>query len=550
MIWDLKRRYYRLEQNRDVSPQDIQNEAVRTRIQAFMDSQGFPPLWADEEYTTYFEKIFGEDRERQRNYLKGILSEEKVTLSVGNRVLGGMMAAGLTRAVFTTNFDSVVEKAVAEVSGSSLQAYSLEGTGSALNAIQNEEFPFYCKLHGDFRFESLKNLTVDLATQNNYLAKALLAAGSRFGLVVAGYSGRDASVMSLLTSVLATPTPFPHGLYWTGLKGSSPHPAVDSLLAQARSRGAKAEFVEIETFDALMSRIWRNIDARPADIDAKVRKARIASVQIPLPQAGNNRPVIRLNALPIKLPDRCLQLELSDIPDWRTLREVIGDYRREIVATKAEAVWCWGEEADVRQAFGKRLKRITEATVPQDFHSGENLHYKAFFEEAIILSLASGKPLVPRMKPSAGFLITDGRAVDVEQLSPLQRVVGKVSGRIHGLFSPTDDAHPHPEPVSWAEALRVSLDCRDGRTWLLLEPDVWIWPPHARKVATEFLDERKSRRFNAVHNQLLNAWTEIVLGTAQRNVLLEIRPFQSGSDVENPMFQIGSRTAFSMSASK
>ncbi|MFB9952719.1 SIR2 family protein [Rhizobium puerariae] len=549
VIWDLKRRYYRLQQDREVSPQDIQNEAVRTRIQAFLDSQGFPPLWADEEYTTYFQKIFGDDRERQRNYLKGILSEEKVTLSVGNRVLGGLLVAGLTRAVFTTNFDSVVEKAVAEVGGSSLQAYSLEGTGSALNAIQNEEFPFYCKLHGDFRFESLKNLAVDLATQNDNLSKALLAAGSRFGLVIAGYSGRDASVMSLLLKVLETPTPFPHGLYWTGLKGSAPHPAVESLLTQARNAGVKAEFVEIETFDALMSRIWRNIDGRPAAIDAKVRKARISSVHIPLPQAGNRKPILRLNALPITLPDRCLQLDLNETLDWRTLRAVIADYRRDIIVTKADVVWCWGEEADIRQAFGKRLKRISEATVPSDFHSSENLHYKAFFEEAITLSLASGKPLVSRMKPSAGFLIADTHAVDVGALAPLQRVVGKVSGRIAGLFSPIDHDHPDSEPVSWAEALRVSLDSRDGRTWLLLEPDVWVWPPHARKAATEFLEGRKSKRFNGVHNQLLNAWTEVALGTAERNVSLEIRPFSSGTSTENPAFQIGSRTAFSMSVS-
>ncbi|MDR9763754.1 SIR2 family protein [Rhizobium redzepovicii] len=548
VIWDLKRRYYRLEQDRDVSPQDIQNEAVRTRIQAFLDSQGFPPLWADEEYTTYFEKIFGEDRERQRNYLKGILSEDKVTLSVGNRVLGGLMAAGFTRAVFTTNFDSVVEKAIAEVGGSSLQAYSLEGTGSALNAIQNEEFPFYCKLHGDFRFESLKNLSADLATQNEALSKAVLAGGSRFGLVVAGYSGRDASIMSLLAKVLEAPTPFPHGLYWTGLKGASPHPAVESLLGRARAAGVKAEFVEIETFDALMSRVWRNIDRRPAAIDAKVRKSRISNVNIPMPPAGNKKPILRLNALPITLPDRCLQLDLKEILDWRTLRAVVADYRRDIIVTKAESVWCWGEEADVRQAFGNRLKRISEANVPQDFHSGENLHYKAFFEEAVTLSLASGKPLVPRMKPSAGFLIADGNAVDVGALAPLQSIVGRVSGRVSGLFSPIDDDHPDSEPVSWAEALRVSLDAKDGRTWLLLEPDVWIWPPHARKVAAEFLEGRKSKRFNGFHNQLLNAWTEVALGTSERNVSLEIRPFGSGTSTENPAFQIGTRTAFAMSA--
>lgn len=36
--------------------------------------------------------------------------------------------------------------------------------------------------------------------------------------VVAGDSERDRSVMDLLASVLDDPNPFPHGLYWTGLK--------------------------------------------------------------------------------------------------------------------------------------------------------------------------------------------------------------------------------------------------------------------------------------------------------------------------------------------
>ena len=52
----------------------MQNEPVRARIQAFIESRGFPELWAADEYTVYFEKIFGDDKERQRRYLKAILS--------------------------------------------------------------------------------------------------------------------------------------------------------------------------------------------------------------------------------------------------------------------------------------------------------------------------------------------------------------------------------------------------------------------------------------------------------------------------------------------
>src|SRR5260370_16166364 len=83
IIWDLKRRYYCREENQDISRQDMQNEAIRTRIQGFMESRGFPVLWGPDEYPVYFEKSFAEDKERQRRYLKAILSADRITLSVG-----------------------------------------------------------------------------------------------------------------------------------------------------------------------------------------------------------------------------------------------------------------------------------------------------------------------------------------------------------------------------------------------------------------------------------------------------------------------------------
>src|SRR5438270_12521145 len=60
IIWDLKRRYYSQQENEDISRQDVQFEAVRSSIQSYMASRGFPAEWAPEEYSTYFEKIFGD----------------------------------------------------------------------------------------------------------------------------------------------------------------------------------------------------------------------------------------------------------------------------------------------------------------------------------------------------------------------------------------------------------------------------------------------------------------------------------------------------------
>jgi hypothetical protein len=100
-------------------------------------------------------------------------------------------------------------------------------------------------------------------------------------LIVAGYSGRDASIMSLFHAVLNSQNPFPNGLYWTGIKGFAIPPSVDDLLKRAREKRVAAHYVPIETFDALLLRLWRNIDSKSRELDARVRKARIASFICP-----------------------------------------------------------------------------------------------------------------------------------------------------------------------------------------------------------------------------------------------------------------------------
>ena len=134
ILWDLKRHYYCREENQEITRQDIQNDRVRERIQSFMESRGFPAEWAPNEYQTYFEKLFGGDKEKQRRYLAKELSEDKVRLAAGQRVLGALISLGVCRVLFSTNFDTVVEKAVATISGRPFSSYHLEGAHNAKQA--------------------------------------------------------------------------------------------------------------------------------------------------------------------------------------------------------------------------------------------------------------------------------------------------------------------------------------------------------------------------------------------------------------------------------
>jgi hypothetical protein len=546
LLWDMKRKFYCREENQEISRQEMQVDAIKEKIQSFFESRGFPKLWDDEEYTACFQKIFGDDKERQRQYIAAKLAEDNLSLSVGHRVLGAMLASGLTRAAFTTNFDTVIEKAVAEVAGRSLAAYHIEGAKSANDALNNEEFPLYCKLHGDFRYDSIKNLSEDLATQNAQLSRCMVNAANRFGFVVTGYSGRDESVIELFRSALGSMNPFPHGLFWTGIKGSKPIEPVRALIDDARAKGVKAEYVSIETFDALLSRIWRNIDGKLAEFDRKVRKSETSDVTIPMPKVGTLAPLIRFNSLPIKkLPLKCLRLNFGGPVGWPDLRKAQNDTGGRLVITKATEVWAWGDRATANVHFGSLLTSIDDIALPDELSGAETLYVRGFITDALSKALARNKPLLSRTNRSGSWLIVNRNSDDKRALAPLDRVVETTSGVIPRLYTAPTLEHPEQEKVYWSEAARISLEVREDRHWLTVDPDIWIWPPRARRDATEFLDKRRADRFNEKYNTLLNAWIEIALGTNARAADVSVSAFAGGTESENPSFTIGSRTAFS-----
>jgi hypothetical protein len=545
VIWDLKRRHYCREESQDISPSDVQIIAVRDRVQSFLESHGFPPAGNPSEYTRYFELIFGADRERQRRYLNAILSEDKVTLSVGNRVLAAMMASGLTRVVFTTNFDSVVERAYAEVSGRSISAYHLEGSASAKQALNNEEYPFYCKLHGDFRYDSIKNLSEDLQTQNSELGMAMANAASRFGFIVAGYSGRDESVMTLFRDAISGPNPFPHGLFWTGRKGAPVLSAVRDLLEQAEKAGVEAAYIEVDTYDAFMLRLWRNLDGKKPALDAKVRKTSQTTVNIPLPEPGRGD-IVRFNALPIlELPNRCLAVEFKTPKEWADLRAATIASEGALLFTKTDMVLCWGSPDGLREHFTD-VTNITEYDLaPRIADIQNNLQVKGFLEEALSRALVRERPLIARSTRIGSSIIADPHHTDQGPLAALHQHTGKIAGLIVGLMTPVDDEHPEAQKVHYAESARVSIDIVAGQAWLVLDPDVWVWPPRAKKLAAEFLDKRRGDRFNSVYAAILDAWISILRDSGAEVNELIVSAFEQESAAENPAFRIGFRGAYS-----
>lgn len=323
-------------------------------------------------------------------------------------------------------------------------------------------------------------------------------------------------------------------------------PAVTRLIEAATQADVRAAYVEIDTFDSMMLRFWRNLPSRPAPLDANVRKSLPASVSIPVPAPGTGAPLMRLNALPIvALPTRALSVRTSEEIDWSTLRDIQREAGSRIIVTKGAEILCWGNRNAVTKAFAQNIACIEGCDLPSNLNTFDALPVKGFMEEALATALARNRPLLVRRRGLSPILIADAHAEDQTQLVPLTSVLGRLTGQIAGLFAPIGDQHPDPERVFFAEAIRISITQKNGATWLLADPDIWIWPPRAREVASEVLDDRRRDRLNAKFDRILDAWVKVLAGTSQRAAIVEVAAFDGDDPDANPRFTISSRTGFS-----
>ena len=156
------------------------------------------------------------------------------------------------------------------------------------------------------------------------------------------------------------------------------------------------------------------------------------------------------------------------------------------------------------------------------------------------------RPLLQRRQGSGVSLIVDHKALDVGILEELHRETGKVTGTVPGLSLPATEEHEAIHHVHFAEAVHMSLGYADNRLWLLLKPDVWIWPRFARQHATNFLDKRKTDRRNDKHDRLLSAWIGILSDHAGNDVEVTFSPFDGDAGSANPVFGFSTQTGFAM----
>lgn len=533
MIWEFKQQIYVTQRRVSLKAiADLASSAVRRELQSFIDGCGnYPSAGTPDEYAGLFEAAYPSEADR-RTYIAGKLSGAKP--SYGHIALATLMRGDRSRLVWTTNFDPLVADGCAKVYDGTghLTTVTLESAGLGRQVVNEGRWPAEIKLHGDFRSRRLKNTNDELRQQDANLRELLVDACARWGMIVAGYSGRDDSIMDALEGSLDRTSPFPGGLFWLHRGDGAPLPQVTRLLNRAAAKGVDCGLVTIENFDEILRdliRLHQGLDTTALDAFASVRR-----IWSPAPQPDGDRgfPVVRFNALELKTtPSICRRVD-CEIGGHAEVVSAVQAAGVDVIATRTKAgVLAFGADADIRSAFGNHgIKSL-------DLHAIEvrRLRYdsqeRGLLRQALSHALARVNRMTLSRKRSTDLLAP---ASPVEpQWMPLKSLVGTLSGTVPKL----------PE-LGWQEGVALRLDWADDRLWLLFEPRTVFTgiTNENRLIATDFARERTVRRYNRSLNELISCWSNLLsAGGAELHAL----GVSAGVDA---VFKLGLDTAFSKRA--
>lgn len=204
-IWEWKRAIF-LTKNPGLEAQftELSLPAVRSKIQNWLDAQRtFPRLDAPEEYGAFIQACFPISDDRQAFFQEKV---RQATPHIGYRLLIGLAEAGIVQSVWTPNFDGLSAKAAARSKRITAIEVGID-CQTRLPRKQSRNELLCVSLHGDYRYDPLKNTAAELQEQEHLLRESLVECVADTPLIVAGYSGRDASLMGLSRKATAARGP-------------------------------------------------------------------------------------------------------------------------------------------------------------------------------------------------------------------------------------------------------------------------------------------------------------------------------------------------------
>jgi Uncharacterized conserved protein len=278
LIWQFKREIYCSETG--ISKEDLgdlQSEQVKERLTDYFNKiAGAPIIGSRLEYAYYFEKCYPSSIAREK-FIQNLVRDREP--SEGHLCLVSLMLKGYVKNVWTTNFDSLVESAINTLSPA--QAYKVHSSANQADASMtgDETFLKIYKLHGDYRYDRIKNTTEELQKLEELIFRQFVENTYHKGLIVIGYSGSDKSIMSSLDKIIPD---LKYGLLWMVRKGEPINNEVKELMEKACKLNEASSIIEIEGFDNFLYECYKALAYPNEIIEEYVRRLSVEKARMEL----------------------------------------------------------------------------------------------------------------------------------------------------------------------------------------------------------------------------------------------------------------------------
>ena len=457
--------------------------AVQECIDRWLQVNGFFPVDGQDEYSYFIEKCLPIADDRRRFFEPWI---RKARPHVGYRLLCLLAEAELFRSIWTTNFDGLVARAAADFDLTPIEV----GFDCKERAFrQPERNELVCiSLHGDYRYDKLKNTKKELQTQEDELRAALISTLKTHSLIVSGYSGRDTSVMDALRAAILQKD-VRGKIYWCGFTDEPSREVADLLLA-ASEKKREAYYIPGAAFDDVMTRLAHHclngshLDNAKRILGDYADRKKLERNAFSVPQAYPTT-LIKSNAWPISCPSEMFEFQLRKWPKehvWKWLAEkTVG---HQVVAVPFKKVLAFGTLDGIHNAFNDLIDgEIKRVPITEQDIRYEDGAVVSLLRQAIVRSIAD--------KIGLG---TDGSRV----LWKKEKYTTEREGRV--FF----DVH---------HAARISLRHIGGQMYVTIDPTLYF--PSESKENEEAIRNIRLRILGYQHNDKFNAalkdWRAVIL---------------------------------------
>ena len=207
------------------------------------------------DYSTLLDQLAKTPAERQqilRGYIEPTEEERSEGLKIptaAHRAIANLVAKGYVRVIITTNFDRLIETALADAGVTPKVLASPDQVNGAMPLIHTS--CCVLKLHGDYLDARIRNTTAELETYPPEFEKILGQILDEFGLVVCGWSAEwDIALRKAINQTISRR--FTH--FWAIIKAPGDQ-------AQRLIKHRDAQVIGIKDADSFFSELDRLIEA-------------------------------------------------------------------------------------------------------------------------------------------------------------------------------------------------------------------------------------------------------------------------------------------------